>query len=81
MSLWIRSQNKEILVECNAVVINPSDCSDYYIYAYRKSDRVYLGTYSSEEKALNVLNMIEMLLEDLCMIQMPLNGEVQCNDK
>ena len=81
MSLWIRSHNKEILVECNAVVINPSDGSDYYIYAYHKSDRVYLGAYSSKEKALNVLNMIEMSLEDLCMLQMPLNSEVQCNDR
>lgn len=81
MSLWIRSQDKEILAECNAVVVNPSDSSDYYIYAYSKSDRVYLGAYSSKEKALKVLNMIERSVEDLCIFQMPLNSEVLCNDK
>ena len=59
MSLWIRSQDKEILAECNAVVVNPSDNSDYYIYAYCKNDRVYLGHYSTREKALKVLDDIE----------------------
>lgn len=57
--MWIRSQDKEILAECNAVVINPSDNSDYYIYAYCKNDRVYLGHYSTREKALKVLDDIE----------------------
>ena len=77
MGIWIRSQDKEILVECNAVVVNPSDNSDYYIYAYSKSDRVYLGAYSSKEKALKVLNMIEMSLEDLCIFQMPDDEDIE----
>ena len=65
MSLWIRSQDKEILAECNAVVVNPSDNSDYYIYAYCKNDRVYLGHYSTREKALKVLDEITSWINDL----------------
>lgn len=84
MGMWIRSQDKEILVECNAVVVNPSDNNDYYIYAYSKNDRAYLGHYSTKEKALKVLNVIQSILNDRYLefgvFQMPQDSEVLENE-
>lgn len=57
MSLWVRSQNKENLMDIDVVEI-----SEYGISkpkAYNIESHCYvLGTYSSKEKALKVLDMI-----------------------
>ena len=59
MSLWIRSQDKEMIINCYALEIDLGDgksiCSNGYV----------LGTYSTKEKALKVLDMIETHLEEL----------------
>lgn len=59
MSLWIRTQDKELLINCHAIEIDLGDgkciCSNGYV----------LGTYSTKEKALKVLDMIETHLEYL----------------
>lgn len=68
MGIWIRSQNKEKLIN-----VNNSLCIDYTEFDMTKEnqlkaiygDDVKLGTYSSEEKALKVLDMIETHLEEL----------------
>lgn len=58
--MWIRSQDKKFLIEatniqyledCN-VIVNSND-----------EDYTLLGKYSTEEKALNVLDMIQERLE------------------
>lgn len=53
MSLWIRSQDKELLINCHAIEISFENdkciCSNGYV----------LGEYSTKEKALKVLDMIE----------------------
>lgn len=66
MSLWIRSQNKEILINVNCHL-----CVDYAEYdiddeTKLKSakygiwgDNAILGIYSTKEKALKVLDDIE----------------------
>ena len=88
MGIWIRSQDKETLVN-----VNNSLCIDYTEFDMTKEnqlkaiygDDVKLGTYSSEEKALNVLDMIETHLEDLeykihnreVVFQMPQDDEVK----
>lgn len=71
MSLWIRSQDKELLINCHAIEISlendKSICSSGYV----------LGTYSTKEKALKVLDMIEkkiMYNEEL--FGMPQDNEV-----
>ena len=56
MSLWIRSQDKELLMNCNAVGIGLEDDKSIYSNGY------VLGTYSTKEKALKVLDMIEKAL-------------------
>ena len=56
MGIWIRSQDKEMIINCYALEIDLGDgksiCSNGYV----------LGTYSTKEKALKVLDMIEQAL-------------------
>lgn len=62
--MWIRSQNKKDLINCKNlgirkrlneyVVVSISECGDFYP----------LGSYSSEEKALDVLDEIQELIAD-----------------
>ena len=87
--MWIRSQDKEMIMNCNAVGIGLEDDKSIYSNGY------VLGTYSTKEKALKVLDMIEKKIienntivcneEDLakyvgvinCVLQMPLDSEVK----
>ena len=64
MSLWIRSQDKEILINVIAVGVDIGS----NIYAITNNDKLeplVIGNYSTKEKALKVLDMIETHLEDL----------------
>ena len=74
MSLWIRSQEKEMIINCYALEIDLGDgksiCSNGYV----------LGTYSTKEKALKVLDMIETHLEihdREVVFKMPQDDEVE----
>ena len=91
--MWIRSQNKKELIQCDNFSLNsPGEAyvnsvnnariiTNYEIVCYPfENSHCILGTYSSREKALKVLNMIERSLEDLCMFQMPLNSGVLNNE-
>ena len=55
--MWIRSQNKEVLINANGVRIVYEDTycivCDYY-----DGELYYLGEYSTKEKALKVMDMI-----------------------
>ena len=66
MSLWIRSQDKEILAECNVLKLKYTSVNNrFYIYADSKGEKVYLGGYSTREKALKVLDEITSWINDL----------------
>lgn len=56
--MWIRSQNKEVLINANEVRIVYEDTycivCDYY-----DGELYYLGEYSTKEKAMKVMDMIE----------------------
>ena len=52
--MWIRSQNKKILCECKEVYLG-----DHYDYYQNENDKWVLGEYSTEEKALKVLDKIQ----------------------
>lgn len=54
--MWVRSQDKEMLMNCNAVGIGIEDDKSIYSNGY------VLGTYSTKEKALKVLDTIECKL-------------------
>lgn len=63
MGIWIRSQDKEMIINCYAVGISLEDdkfiCSNGYI----------LGKYSTKEKALKVLDMIEQALTGIINVE------------
>ena len=74
MGIWIRSQDKEMIINCYALEIDLGDgksiCSNGYV----------LGTYSTKEKALKVLDMIETHLEihdREVVFKMPQDDEVE----
>ena len=79
MGIWIRSQDKEMIINCYALEIDLGDgksiCSNGYV----------LGKYSTKEKALKVLDMIETHLEELeykihnrnVVFQMPQDEDVE----
>ena len=59
MELWIRSQNKEGLMQIDNIV-----CVENRIVfiALNRPGRITLGTYKSRERALEVLDEIQCLL-------------------
>ena len=56
--MWIRTQDREMLMDCNAVGIGLEDDKSIYSNGY------VLGTYSSKERALEVLDDIQSVLDD-----------------
>ena len=76
--MWIRSQNKKYLINCKNLGIRKmqnkyvvaliSECADFYT----------LGSYSTEEKALKVLDEIKKRTEYLCpkAFQMPADEDI-----
>ena len=63
MGIWIRSQNKEILMNLEYFEIQEPNYEE--VKAVIFSSGYILGRYSTKEKALKVLDMIETHLEDL----------------
>lgn len=62
--MWVRSQNKEILINTNKFFINQvvKDCE---IIGYSiDSGGIELGKYTTKEQALKVLNEIEVVLSN-----------------
>lgn len=61
MGLWIRSQDKRFLIECNDVaILKTTDGFKIGTCSIKSVKReIDLGTYSTKEKALKVLDMIE----------------------
>lgn len=61
--MWIRSQNKKILSKVNEVLICTMDDNKYFIEGFWDRGSDTLGIYSSEEKALKVLDEIQKKVE------------------
>lgn len=63
MTIWIRSQDKTNLIECKKIDICESRDKYEFIanYKYYDGDETYddLGEYSTKEKAIKVLDMIQ----------------------
>lgn len=75
MNLWIRSQNREILMCCNDIsIVNYSEFGKkakvYKIVGYFDKNTEYeeLGSYKTKERALEVLDEIQALLEPVHII-------------
>lgn len=64
MGIWIRSQDKCKMGKCAEFYIDDSYDGDYDIEGYSIDDTpIILGTYSTEEKAIKVLDMIQEHIE------------------
>ena len=67
--MWIRSQDRKSLSKVNGVLMDTTlDKSKWYIYGFVDRGRDILGTYSTQEKALKVLNEIQHTLSDSVII-------------
>lgn len=78
--MWVRSQNKEVLVNVNDVCFYKMKKDSYQFRCYGYGDDYYiLGEYSTEEKALKVLDEIQKRKEYLYhkAFQMPEDDEVE----
>jgi hypothetical protein len=60
--MWIRSQDKKLLIKCNNIKIFKYNMSEYLLIA---NDDIAnnLGDYDTEEEAIEVLDEIEKKLE------------------
>lgn len=77
--MWIRSQNKKILSKVNEVLICTMDDNKYFIEGFWDRGSDTLGIYSSEEKALRVLDGIQNQIEykNVEVHQMPQDEDVE----
>ena len=54
--MWIRSQNLYVIVNCELFFVKQCEKEKFDVIGDRN---ILLGEYSTEEKALDVINMIE----------------------
>lgn len=76
--MWIRSQDKRLLINVDVISVHVSvhdDCDDYLI----RGGGYELGRYSSKEKALRVLDGIQNQIEykNIEVHQMPQNEDME----
>lgn len=62
--MWIRSQNKELLVDTKTLGIK-QEVADYCQILFKEfiDQYIVLGEYSTTEKALKVLDMVQETIE------------------
>ena len=60
--MWIRSQNKELLIKCNDIAIENNQIIGYFD---KETEYENLGTYKSKERAIEVLDEIQELISNL----------------
>lgn len=65
MELWIRSQNKEKLLQIKEIYIHEDDDNTFYIW----SNSYLLGTYETRKRVLEVLDEIQSKIKQqfLCI--------------
>lgn len=80
--MFIRSQNRDVLVNVNDICFNKLNIHSEIIYQFRcygyGEDYYILGEYSTEQKALKVMDMIEKvsMYSGNTLFQMPQDEEV-----
>lgn len=81
--MWVCSQNKEYLLKVNCLFIQRASVFSYKIIEY---DRGTIAEYSTKEKALKVLDMIQEHIKNMYIgtgtymgkpFQMPQDSEVE----
>ena len=64
MELWIRSQNKGALIKVEIL-----GNTEGTINAYSNDNKIVLGEYSSDERALEVLDEIQNIMSAKCILK------------
>lgn len=77
MNLWIRSQDKEKLVKVNDVAI---EMNMIYGYFDKNTEYEHLGSYATKERALEVLDEIQYLLNNNFCYSKELAQYITCNN-
>lgn len=67
--MWIRSQDLKMLKDCKEIYIRECKGSTYII-----GDCIELGKYSTEEKAMEILNEIESILMNMNTLYLARQG-------
>lgn len=62
MELWVRSQNREMLVLSPKLSIEKVEEKFYIVEIYNFENSTILGTYKSKERALEVLDEIQNII-------------------
>lgn len=79
--MWVRSQNKEILINANSFRIMEDFNSYCIVYDFYDGELYYLGEYSTKEKAMKVMYSIQDQIGFLEMLKLhaftPVNGTDQ----
>lgn len=63
MELWIRSQNKETLIKCEKILVEKGKDSFALLNYIDTKNWFRLGNYKTKERALEVLDEIQKILE------------------
>lgn len=68
--MWIRIQSKEAITKIIAVTLDTTKNGVYTIRGFNENSSIthmYLGSYSTKEKAMKVLDMIHTFLNTNCI--------------
>lgn len=70
MELWVRSQDKESLIKVEKIeLIYDCLCSDDIQLIHIETDKGKIGSYSTKERALEVLDEIQNLLNPMLVFK------------
>lgn len=78
--MWIRTQDKMQLIKINEIHIKVDEDGFVGIWVDDKKEslKYFLGSYKSKERALEVLDEIQRLIEDLQYISYAVENEKFC---
>jgi ABC-type sugar transport system ATPase subunit len=86
MELWVRSQDKEILLNIKGIqyqncklVENETVEANILIGFYNYYDNEILGEYETKERALEVLDEIQRLITDLQYLNYAIKNDEFCS--
>ncbi len=78
--MWVRTQDKMQLVKINEIHIKVDEDGFVGIWVDDKKEslKYFLGTYKSKERALEVLDEIQRLIEDLKYMEYAIDKNKFC---
>jgi hypothetical protein len=79
MDLYVRSQNKDVLIKVNELVVESTEAGNKWFISNYKLDlesKTYLGTYKTKQRCIEILDEIQETMElhkDFVIYEMPQN--------